>query len=115
MLQQIDLQEHQLYIEKWLAAFCVIQAAYMPEAACFLAVHPPNDCSDSWVETQTLLLPSQLPPSVKISSLSLADMEQKLQYAQASDAIAELCQSLMVCVHLTKYKHDEVHGQHSNT
>jgi hypothetical protein len=114
-IQQADLQERRLHIEKSLAAFRAIQAAYMPEAICFITAHPPNDQSESRIETQTLYLPSQLPPSVTISNPRIAAMEQQLRYAQASDAIVTLRQSLTVRAHLNKYKQDQVRGQHSNT
>jgi hypothetical protein len=115
MLQQADLQERRLHIEKSLASFRTIQAAYMPEAVCYLAAHPLSDLSELHVETQSLLLPSQLPSSVLISNPRIAAMEQQLRYAQASDAVVTLHQSLTVRAHLTKYKQDQVRGQHSNT
>lgn len=114
-LQQADIQECRLQVEKRIAAFRSIQSAYMPEATCHLAAMPPSDHSESRPETQSLILPSQLPPSICASNPSLADMERKLRYAQATDSIAELRQSLVVRAHLTKYKADQVRGQHSNT
>ncbi|KAF9507538.1 hypothetical protein BS47DRAFT_1366595 [Hydnum rufescens UP504] len=114
-LQQTDIQEHQLQVEKHISAFCMIQSAYMPEAMCLVAAMPSRDDSDCHPETQLLRLPSQLPSSTRASNPCLADMERKLCYAQATDSIAELCQSLIVCAHLTKYKVDQVSGQNPNT
>jgi hypothetical protein len=86
---------------------------YMPEAICYLAAHPPNEHLESYPESQSLLLPSQLPPFIH-ASLWIIDMEQQLRFAQATDAIAELCQLLMVQAYLSKYKNNQVQGQHSN-
>jgi hypothetical protein len=61
------------------------------------------------------MLSSQLPPSTHASNPGLADMERKLWYAQATDSIVKLCQSLIMCSHLTKYKVNQVHGQNPNT
>jgi hypothetical protein len=94
--QQADLQEHCLHIEKRIAAFRTIQAAYSPEVACFLAAHPLSDELESNPESQPLYLPSRYPPSVSVANVRIADMESKLRYAQASDAIVELRQSLTV-------------------
>ncbi|KAF9506614.1 hypothetical protein BS47DRAFT_1258647, partial [Hydnum rufescens UP504] len=70
---------------------------------------------ESQPETCPLFLPSQLPPTICALRPLILKMEKELQYAQATDAIVELCQSLTVCTHLTKYKADQVHGQHANT
>ncbi|KAF9503756.1 hypothetical protein BS47DRAFT_1369295 [Hydnum rufescens UP504] len=90
-------------------------SAYMPEAMCLVAAMPSRDDSDCHPETQLLRLPSQLPSSTHASNPCLVDMECKLRYAQATDSIAELRQSLIVCAHLTKYKVDQVSGQNPNT
>ena len=46
---------------------------------------------------------------------SLASMEAKLCFTQASDALADLCHSLCMHAHLIGYKHQEVQGQRPNT
>jgi hypothetical protein len=115
VIQQADIQERRLHVEKRIAAFRAIQAAYMPEAICYLTAHPPDEQSESPPETQSLFFPSQLPPSVTASNSRVVDMERQLRYAQATDAIVELRQSLIVRAHLSKYKADQVRGQHANT
>ena len=111
-LQQANIQERRLQLEKRILAFRAIQVAYMPEAARLLNE---NSNENPTAEADTLLLPSELPAPMRISNPRMCDMESKLRYAQASDAIVELRQSLAVRAHLTKYKHDQVRGQRPNT
>jgi hypothetical protein len=114
-LQQTNIQECQLQVEKHIAVFHTIQAAYMPEVTCLVAAMSSGNNPESHPENQSLMLSSQLPPLTHTSNPGLADMERKLQYAQATDSIVELCQYLIVCAHLTKYKVDQVCGQNPNT
>ncbi|KAF9504631.1 hypothetical protein BS47DRAFT_1368655 [Hydnum rufescens UP504] len=115
MIQLTKIQERQLHMEKQVAMFHAIQAAYMLEATCHIATMPTNNESESQPETCPLFLPSQLPPTIHASRPLILKTEKELQYAQATDAIVELRQSLTVCAHLTKYKADQVCGQHANT
>jgi hypothetical protein len=114
-IQLTDTEERRLLIEKRITAFRAIQAAYMPEAICHVAAQPTTNESESLPENVPLFLPSQLPPTIRASRPLVVKMEQELRYAQATDAIVELRQSLTVCAHLTKYKTDQVRGQHANT
>jgi hypothetical protein len=102
-------------VEKHIAAFHMIQAAYMPEVTCLVAAMSSGNDLESHPENQSLMLSSQLPPSTCTSNPGLADMECKLWYAQATDLIVELRQSLIMCAHLMKCKVDQVHGQNPNT
>jgi hypothetical protein len=114
-LQQTNIQEHQLQVEKHIAVVHTIQAAYMPEVTCLVAAMSSGNDLESHPENQSLMLSSQLPPSTHASNPGLADMEHKLWYTQATDLIVELRQSLIVCAHLMKYKVNQVCGQNPNT
>lgn len=72
--------------------------------------------AESAQESIPLLLPSQLPPSMRLPTTQpLAEMESKLRYAQTTDALGQLRHSLCVQAHLTKYKQEHVRGQRPNT
>jgi hypothetical protein len=88
----------------------------MPETATLLTVDIVAATPFS-PETSPLFLPHAVPAAIRTSPLakSLASMEAKLRFAQASDALIELRRSLCVRAHLTDYKHREVRGQRPNT
>jgi hypothetical protein len=70
----------------------------MPEATCYLATQPPEDDLEQPPESQLLLLPLKIPPSIQSSNPHTADVEHQLRYAQATNTITELQQSLTVSV-----------------
>jgi hypothetical protein len=114
VLQQTNIQECWLQVEKCIAAFHMIQAAYMPEVTCLVAAMSSGNDPEFHPENQSLMLSFQLPPSTHASNPGLVDMECKLWYAQATDSIVELHQSLIMCAHLTKYKVNQVCGKNPN-
>lgn len=87
----------------------------MPEA-----VPPVEEVEDSDYdnpESHALHLPSELISSRTLSPTGkiLANMEAKLRFAQATDALSGLRRSLAIRAELSKYKDTQVRGQHANT
>ena len=106
------MQESRLVLHKRILNFRITQALFTPEAIL------PTELSDNNnPESDTLRLPSELISSLALSpaSQALANMEARLRFAQATDALSGLRRSLAVHAQLSKYKNTQVRGQHTNT
>lgn len=82
--------------------------------------HPslPDTNSTPFPELWPLVLPSVVPLRLRpAGSLgeSLAAIERRLRFAQATDALSDLCQRICVRSHLLRYKKNQVSGQQQST
>ena len=110
--QQAHVQESRLVLRKRILNFRVTQALFTPEA-----ILPTQQTDDDNPESDALRLPSELISSHMLSprSQALANMEARLRFAQATDALSGLRRSLAIRAQLSKYKNTQVKGQHANT
>ena len=110
--QEALVQENRLILGKHILNFRATQACFMPEAAL-----PPEDSNCDEPKSSSLHLPSKLigSCSLLLASQTLTNMEAKLHFAQATDALSGLRGSLAIHAELSKYKETQVRGQHANT
>ena len=111
-MQRAQIQESRLVLHKCILNFRATQVLLVPEA-----VMPTDTEEEDKPECATLCLPSELVGSHPLSSCvqSLANMEASLRFAQATDALSGLRQSLAIRAELSRYKGMQVKGQHANT
>ena len=109
--QRAHIEESRLVLHKRILNFRATQALLVPETVM------PTDTEEDKPECATLRLPSELVGSCPFSPRvqSLANMEASLRFAQATDAVSGLRQSLTIRAELSRYKGMQVRGQHANT
>ena len=110
--QRAHIEESRLVLHKRILGFRATQALLVPET-----VMPTDTEEEDKPECATLRLPSELVGSCPFSPRvqSLVNMEASLRFAQATDALSGLRQSLAIRTELSRYKGMQVRGQHANT
>jgi hypothetical protein len=101
-VQLAPIKERRIVLLHRINTFRTNQQAFMPQVSQLVAQ---TSTSYDLPETIPLHLPSDLPPLLRSTTAmdKLIDIEAQLRYAQASDALSELRQSLCVRAHLSNY------------
>ena len=106
--QQTSIQRQQTNLLKRIMKFSAIQKTYMPGLDKHIAelLPPPKEALTSTPELIPLHLPSSLPenkcPLVCIPGIK--EIEDRLRFAQASEALSKLRCQLMKRTYTTRYK-----------
>jgi hypothetical protein len=117
--QQTSIQWRQTSLLKRITKYSAIRKKYMPGLDKYLAeLSPPlEEVSLSTPELIPLYLPSSLPPN-KCSLVCFAgvqEIEDRLRFAQASEALNKLQCQLMKCTYASRYKVRNVSSQRHYT
>ncbi|KAI0054919.1 hypothetical protein BV25DRAFT_1787193, partial [Artomyces pyxidatus] len=114
-LQAAQTQESRTVILRQVYKFCAEQEVRMPNVAPHFDVDDTTSASNP--ENIRLYLPSDLPceDRLRFCDQDLINMEAKLRYAQASDALGKLCRQLRIRTYLNQFKIKNVTGQRPNT
>ncbi|KAI0684985.1 hypothetical protein C8T65DRAFT_712842 [Cerioporus squamosus] len=111
-IQCAKILERQNLLRRRIDSWVQVQQLYMPgvpaQRTRFLAAN--KDASLAY--NMPLLLPSA---ATTLSDRRLLDLEWRLRYAQAFDALGDLCGHLEVRAHLYKFKDRFARGQRANT
>ncbi|KAG2120465.1 uncharacterized protein F5147DRAFT_766386 [Suillus discolor] len=109
--QKAKIQMRSNALHRKLDAWVQVQILYM-SAVASLHIRAQHDDSpqDKLPEDFILLLPSQLNPTTPCALL-LCQIEWKLRYAQADDALNDVHQNIHLHAHLNTFKTLHIHGQ----
>ena len=117
--QQVSIQQHRTNLLKRVIKFSAIWKKYMPRLDRYIAemLPPHKEVSMSMPELIPLCLPSSLPENKRswVCIAGVQEIEDRLHFAQASEALNKLRCQLMKRTYASKYKVQNVSGQHHYT
>ncbi|KAJ7659788.1 hypothetical protein DFH06DRAFT_989370 [Mycena polygramma] len=120
MYQELDFQKRRNVVNRSIDRFCALQDIYMPglwdeltaEQQVLLKANAKKE-----VETVKLFLPSALDVNVQANTCApgVADIEERLCFVEAGDALESLRDGLRMCTVTNCFKVQNMTGQHANT
>ncbi|KAF4564900.1 hypothetical protein EYR36_002843 [Pleurotus pulmonarius] len=115
-LEATQLQTNRTSLLKRIMKFRNEQITYMPGLADHL-MQAPNEESTTTPETMPLFLPSSFPEGIcsEICSSGLCELEDRLRFAQASEALAKLRRQLRTRSFAHSYKTRNINSQGAYT
>ncbi|KAI0054472.1 hypothetical protein BV25DRAFT_1817015, partial [Artomyces pyxidatus] len=114
-LQEVQTQESRTAILRQIFKFRTEQEARMPNVGRHFEID--DNAEASTPETIRLYLPSDIPAEDRnrLCAADLQQMEARLRYAQACDALEELRRQLRIRTYLNQFKVKNITGQRPNT